>query len=922
VEEAPAPARSVVLRDGSLGVIRELAAGDRDALLTLHESLSPRTLYLRFFSASKLSAGRYVTRLVRPGTGDHGAVVMEVQGRLVGVAAYECVEEDLTPVAAQGLAEIAFVVADDQHGRGIGTLLMEHVAALARRRGLSQFVAETLPDNAAMLDVFKEAGYAVTFRRSLDTVQVSIDLTPGPNVLTAMDQRDRAATCANLMALLRPRSVAIAGASASPRTVGGAVLRNMLLAGFAGDIYPIPAVSGSGSRARTIQGLRAFPRLGAVPGPVDLLVVAAPAKDTVGLVAACRSAHVKAMVVLSPGFSDIGAEGAALEAELLAGARDAGIRIVGPNCLGVTSTAPGVSLAATYAPNLPLPGRVGVLTQSGGLGIALLEHTRRAGIGLSSFVSVGNKADISGNDLLSWWDDDPATDIAVLYLESFGNPRKFARLARHVAAHKPVVAIKAGRTAVGARAARTRTAAAAAPARSVAALFRQAGVINVDHVGELVDVVTLLSTQPLPAGPRIAIIGNTGGPGILAADAAAEFGLAIPALSAATQAGLRAVLPAGAFVANPVDTLSGPTGAQFCQAVSLVLDDAAVDSVLAILTPTPLTPLTDLTQGLCAAAASSNKPVLFTEIGSEAVTGVLAGAGSEAVTGVLAGAGNRDIPTYAFPETAIRAVSRACEYRAFRDRPTGSVPVFADIRATDADAILGDALAIAPNGGWLDPHHVETLLAAYGVACQPSRLVHSARAAGKAAVEIGFPVALKAVGPGLVRKSDFGGVRLALRSEGAVKRAFSAMQKTVGSRMTGAMIQPMAPGGVETLVGVTADPSFGPLVTFGLGGLWADLLGDQAFRLVPLTDVDARELLAAVRMAPLLDGYRGSPACDVAALTDLLLRIGQLADNHPELIELKLNPVVALPQGFAVLDAKVRIGPAEPERDVYSRQLR
>ncbi len=907
-----APARTVVLRDGALAVMREMSADDRDALLVLHESLSSRSLYLRFFSASKLSAGRYVSRLVRPGTGDHGAVVVEVQGRLVGVAAYECIEEDLTPVGAEGVAEIAFLVADDQHGRGIGTLLMEHLAALARLRGINRFVAETLPDNAPMLDVLKQAGYTVTFRRSLDTVQVSIDLTPGPNVLTALDQHERAATCASLMPLLRPRSVAIAGAGSRSGTVGGAVLSNLLQAEFTGAIYPILPIGAAG-KPRTMRGLRTYARLADVPGPVDLLVVAVPADQTLAVVDDCRAAEVKAMVVLSPGFSDVGPEGAELEARMLSAAREAGVRVVGPNCIGVTSKAPGVSLAATYAPHLPLPGRVGVLTQSGGLGIALLEHTRRAGIGMSSFVSVGNKADISGNDLLSWWDDDPATDIAVLYLESFGNPRKFARLARHVAARKPVVAIKAGRTAVGARAARSRTAAAAEPARSVDALFRQAGVINVDHVGELIDVVTLLSTQPLPAGPSIAIVGNSGGPGVLAADAASEFGLALPELSAAVQERLRKVLPKGAAVANPVDTLTSASAHQFRAAVGAVLDDPGVDTLLAIITPTPHTPRAELMAALHAAAETASKPVLVTEVGADATTGALP---SPAVSS------GRGIPAYAFPETAIRAVSRACEYRAFRDRPTGSVPDFPDIQAAEAAELIGRSLSETPEGGWLDPLSVERLLAAYGIHCVPSRLVTSARAAGKAAMELGLPVAVKAVGPDLVHKSDIGGVRLGLRTEGSVRRAYTAVQQSVGRKMWGALIQPMAPAGVETMIGVAADPSFGPLVTFGLGGLWAELIGDQAFRLVPLTDVDADELVTAVRMAPLLDGYRGSPPCDVAALKDLLMRVGQLADDHPELVALTLNPVVALPDGLAVLDAKAQIAPRMPERDVYSRQLR
>ncbi len=554
------PGRAVLMRDGAVGLIREITPADHGELLALHESLSPRTLYLRFFSASKLSATRYAARLVRPGTDDHGGVVLIAQGRIIGVAAYECMDPE-PPGTAGAVAECAFVVADDQHGRGIGTLLLEHLASLARRRGISQFVAETLPENAVMLSVFDEAGYDVTFRRTLDTVQVSIDLKPGLNLLSALDRREREATCASLQSLLRPQSVAVVGASTRRNTVGGAVIHNLVRAGFAGAIYPVNARLARAGRH--IEGLPALARLSDIPEPVDLVVAAVPPQAVLELADECGRVRAKSLVVLTAGFADVGPDGAALQEELREKARAAGVRLVGPNCLGVTSAAPGITLVATFAANLPLAGRVGVLSQSGGLGIALLEHTRRAGIGLSNFVSVGNKADVSGNDLLSWWDDDPVTDVAVLYLESFGNPRKFARLARHVSLRKPVVAIKAGRTAVGARAARSHTAAAATPARSVAALFRQSGVINVDHVGELVDVVTLLSTQPLPNGPRLAIIGNAGGPGVLAADSATEFGLTVAALPAETQARLRAVLPAGSAVGNPVDTIAAANGRQF-----------------------------------------------------------------------------------------------------------------------------------------------------------------------------------------------------------------------------------------------------------------------------------------------------------------------------------------------------------------------
>jgi acyl-CoA synthetase (NDP forming)/GNAT superfamily N-acetyltransferase len=897
------PGRSVLLRDGSIGLIREVSASDRGELLALHEGLSPRTLYLRFFSASKVSAARYVERLVRPDALDHGGLVLLVGGKAIGVAAYEC----LDPPSA-GVAECAFAVADDQHGRGIGTLLLEHLASLARRRGITRFVAETLPENAVMLGVFSEAGYEVTFKRSLDTVEVSIDLKPGLSLLRVLDRRERAATVASLRPLLQPRSIAVVGASARRDSVGGAVIHNVVKAAFDGPIYPInPRVA---AEAGQIEGLTTYARLIDVPGPVDLVVAAVPPQAVLDTADACGVVGAKALVVVSAGFADVGPEGALLQEQLREKVRAAGVRLVGPNCLGVTSNAPGISLAATFAPNLPIAGRVGVLSQSGGLGIALLEHTRQAGIGLSSFVSVGNKADVSGNDLLSWWDDDPATDIAVLYLESFGNPRKFARLARHVALRKPVVAIKAGRTAVGARAAQSHTAAAATPARSVAALFRQSGVINVDHVGELVDVLTLLSTQPLPTGPRLAIIGNAGGPGVLAADSAFEFGLAVAVLPEETQARLRAVLPRGAAVGNPVDTIASANGAQFGAAVSILLADPAVDAVLAVITPTPLTKPGELADALAAAAEGSPKPVLATLVGSDTVTGVM----------------NREsghpIPVYAFPELATRALSRASEYQQFRDRPAGTVPVFEDIKHSEARRIIAEALKESPEGRWLEPNAAEALLAAYGIQAVPSRVVTSRAAAEAAALELGLPVVVKAIAPNLVHKTDVGGVALNLGTADAVGQAFKNMQTTIGGQLTGALVQSMAAPGVETIVGVTSDPSFGPLVMFGLGGVLADLLADQAFRLVPLTDTDADELLAGGRAAPMLAGYRGARPADVGALKDLLLRVAQLADDNPELVELDLNPVVATAQGVAVLDTKIRVASSETRADAYSRQLR
>ncbi len=890
--------RTVLLRDGGVALVRGLTTQDGPALLSLHEDLSPQTLYLRFFSASRLSAKRYVARLIRPESGDHGAVVLEQQGRLVGVAAYERVDEgESTPASETGCAEIAFVVADDQHGRGIGTLLLEELAVMARSRGIHRFMAETLAQNAPMLDVFRDAGYDVTFKATRETVQVAINLTPGAQLLTALDQREGSAARASLEPFMHARSLAIVGASSREHSVGAAVLRNVVQAGFTGPIHPINRRLAEKPGPHLIQGLPAYAELSEAPGPVDLVVVAVPAAALLALVDDCQAAGVKAMVVLSAGFADAGPQGALLQQTLKARAAQSGIRIVGPNCLGITAMGPAGLLAATFAPGIPLPGRVGVLSQSGGLGIALLEHTRQAGIGLSSFVSVGNKADVSGNDLLCWWDDDPMTDIAVLYLESFGNPRKFARFARHLSGRKPVLAIKSGSTPVGARAAKSHTAAAATPARSVAALFRQAGVINVTHVGELIDVITMLSTQPLPAGPRLAIIGNAGGPGILAADAASECQLDVPTLSPATQSQLSKVLPAGAAVSNPVDTIASATGAQFAAAVSVLLADTDIDALLAVITPTPLTEPEDLAAGLAHAAAGAAKPVAVTRVGADRVTGVLTN-----------GSG-KPIPAYAFPETAVRALSRATEYQRFRDRPTGVVPVFTNIRAGEARAVIEAALHDEPAGGWLAPDQVASLLAAYGIPSLEARKVTSPGAAAKAARQLGLPVAVKAIGPDLVHKSDVGGVVLNVGTSEGVRRVYRQLSSAIGARMTSALIQPMAPKGIEVIAGITSDPSFGPLVMFGLGGIWADLLADQAFRLVPLTDVDAADLIGGLRTTPLLTGYRGSPKCDLVALKELLLRLAQLAGDNPELAELDLNPVIANPDGITVLDAKVKLLP-------------
>lgn len=901
LEDGPSPNHTgvidVVLRDGSTARLRSLERSDGPALVELHRSLSPDSAYLRFFTAGRHSGDRYVERLIRPESPDHAGLVLLHRNRLVAVASYE---REIGPGASSDSAEVAFAVADDEHGLGIATVLLEHLASRARTEGITQFVAEVLPRNRRMAAVFRDAGFGVEHHYVDGTMRYHLDLTPAPGLLEAVDRRDRQAEIAGLRRLFRPESVAVVGASDRPHTVGAAVLRNLLKGGFRGRIYPV-------NRHRdVVQGLRACRSVRELPHGVDLLVVAVPAEQVLAVAADCADLGAGAMVVLSAGFADNGPEGRERQQRLVDLASAAGIRLVGPNCLGVVDTA--AALSATFAPRVPTPGPVGVLTQSGGLGIALLEHLVSAGLGVTTFASVGNKADVSGNDLLRWWEQDSDTRVAVLYLESFGNPRRFARLARQLSSTTPVVAIKAGRSGLGARAASSHTAAAATPTRSVEALFRQAGVIAVPHMGDVLDVVTLLATQPLPQGNRLGIIGNAGGPNILAADAVAELDLQLPELTDETQRVLRDCLPGGAAVLNPVDTIAGASGRQFAAGIRAVLADPNVDALLAIVTPTPLTEPDELVAATLRATAGASKPVLLTVVGSSSTTSV-----STRTSG-------SSLPRYAYPEAAVIAFDRMARYAQFRRRPRGRLPRPAP-GAKGARRLVDAVLTQNPEGGWLSPTEAQELLTAYGISVSPAVEVSSSTGAAAAGRDLGFPIAVKAVGPSLVHKTDVGGVALGLPNPTAAARAFGDMKAKLGQAMTAALVQPMAPDGVEVVAGLTSDPTFGPLLMFGIGGVLTDLIDERAFRLLPITDLDAAELVDSGRGARLLTGFRGSEPCDRLALEQLLVRLAQLAGDLPEVAELDLNPIRAYSRGAVVLDAKVRIAPAPRRPDEFARRL-
>jgi acetyl coenzyme A synthetase (ADP forming)-like protein len=878
----------VVLTDGGLVHVRPLRPDDEERMVGLYERLSDESIYLRFFSPVPRPTAAQFERLTNIDYRNHMALAALIGDDIVAVARYDR-EDDRR-------AEVAFTVQDDQHGRGLGTLLLEHLAVIARENGIDTFVADTLPGNHKMLNVFAAAGWDVDRGYADGTVRVRFPIEPTELSLAAIERREHIAEAASMQRILAPRSIAVIGASRERGTVGNALFRNLLEYGFTGPVYPVNPATLS------VAGVRAYPTVLDVPDDVDLAVVVVPAPAVAEVVEQCSQKHVRGVVIVSAGFAETGDAGKAAERELVEIARAHGMRVIGPNCLGVVNTAPDVRMNASFSPAAPRHGNVAFLSQSGGLGIELMARAARLDIGVSTFVSVGNKADVSGNDLLQHWSDDPETGVILLYLESFGNPRKFARLARRVARDKPIVAVKGGRTRAGTRAASSHTAALATPDVAVEALFRQAGVIRVDTLAELLDTAQVLAHQPLPPGRRVAIVGNTGGPLILAADACAGAGLEVPELAPETQARLREVVASDAAVTNPVDLVASASAETFELALRIVLDDDGIDALLVVFVPPLVTSADDVARAIATATErAGDRPVVACFLGREGVPEPL-----------RTTANGRPVPSFAFPESAAHALSRAADLADWRRRPIGTIPTLTNIDIDEGRAVARSRLRgehVTEVGAWLPALDAARLCHAFGVNVVETHAAETADDAVAAAVELGYPVALKAAAPEIVHKTDRGGVALDLADERAVRAAFEAMAQHLGTEMGGAIVQPMVATGVETIVGVTHDPSFGPLVLFGMGGTTAELLGDRTLRILPLTDVDAHDLVRSLRGSPLLFGYRGRPEVDVGALEELLLRVGRLAEDVPEVAEMDLNPVVVTADGAVAVDVKVRVAP-------------
>ena len=874
----------IIAADGGTVHLRPICPEDADGINGLMERSSDQTRYYRFFGPMKRLSDRDLHRFTHVDHVDRVAFVVLLGDQVVAVGRF-----DRYPGTDD--AEIAFLVEDAHQGRGLGSVLLEHLAAAARERGIKRFVAEVLAQNSRMVRVFQDAGYESERSYEDGVVHLTFPIEQTEDALAVAYEREQRSESRSIARLLTPSSVAVVGASNDDGKLGNALLRHLLEYGFAGPVFPV------NPGARHVRGVPAYVDIESIPADVDLAVLAVPADEVAGVVEACRRKRVRGLVVVSGGFGETGPEGRAAERELVAAARASGMRVVGPNCLGIVNTDPEVSLNASLAPLVPGRGRVGFFAQSGALGVALLERARSRNLGLSTFVSAGNRADVSGNDLLQYWATDPGTEVVLLHLESFGNPRKFARLARSVGRTKPVVAVKSGRhVQVTPGLAGTSV---AVPEESVAALFASAGVIRVDTVAQLFDVGSLLAHQPLPAGDRVAIVGNSTAMGVLVADAVLEEGLLLTHRS-------------------PVDIGAGGRPEDFAAALQRAVDDDTVDAVIAVFLPPLMAGSQEFGPALRDVAVGSTKPILASFLSTEGLPSELA---------VLDESGmpaRGSVPSYATPERAVIALAKVAEYARWRRRPVGDVPELPDLQEATGRQLVRDVLAEAPGGRDLTGDELIALLAAYGVPLLGTRTVTDAESAVAAAEQIGYPIVLKSTAPWLRHRADLGGVRLDLGDADAVRTAFAAIPS--GDPV---IAQEMAAPGVATVVEIVDDPSFGALVSFGVGGVATDLLGDRAYRTLPLTDLDAAELVRAPRAFPLLDGYRGSEPVDLAALEDLLLRVARLAENLPEVLRLRLEPVIVGPanpwhggRSLVVAGGTGRVGPPTARVEPGPRRMR
>jgi len=888
----------VVLRDGSTVRIRPARPDDLARVQDYLLGLSPETRRLRFWTVG-VNIGELAEKIVDVDYRDHLTLLVlrgGDEGTMIGGAQYSRIDG--------GRAEIGMSVADEWQGKGIGSILLGQLAQAAAERGVAILEAQVLPENHGMIGVFRESGFPLSIRALPGSIEIEFPASLTEEAVAQFERRETAASVNAVRTFLSPRSVAVVGASRDRSSLGGHLFHNLLTEEFRGPVYPV------NPKAGVVHAVPAYPSIEKVPGHVDVAFIVIPAAFVEQVARECGEKGVRGLVVISSGFAEVGGDGPARQRELVEVCRAYGMRIVGPNCMGIVNTDPQVRLNGTFASIFPPPGRVGFLSQSGALGLAVMQHAAELGLGLSSFVSVGNKADISGNDLVAYWGEDERTDVILLYLESFGNPRRFARLAREVGKRKPIVAVKSGRSAAGARAAASHTGALlAASDVTVDALFRQAGVIRTDTLEQMFDVAELMANQPAPKGDRVAIITNAGGLGILCADTCDANGLTVPHLSEATKARLREFLPAEASVENPIDMIASASDADYEGAIRTVADDPDVDALIVIYIPPQVEKAPEIVRAIARAVRNveGRIPVATTLMGGTAVESELRADGTK-------------IPSFSFPEQAAIAVARAAAYGRWRIKPEGIVPRFDDVHRDEAYSVIAGALG--RGGGWLTAEELQELLGCYGLPVARSARAVTPEEAAAVASSLGGPVALKALGPDVVHKTDVGAVRLGLAGPDDVISAAKQIARRIdeaGLTLEGFLVQEMVPGGVEMLVGVAQDPLFGPVVACSAGGTAAELLRDVSVRIAPITDLDASEMVRSLKTFPLLDGYRGAPKADIGALEEVILRVSTMVDAHPSIAAMDCNPVMVLPEGAVIVDARVQVQESAPPKPLAAR---
>jgi acyl-CoA synthetase (NDP forming)/GNAT superfamily N-acetyltransferase len=882
-------AADVLLVDGTVASIRPLLPEDRSAVEALHTGLSDESFRRRFFSTGRAVGHQYVEHLFADDT-TTTALLAFVSGHVVALATAE-------PVDAT-TADVAFLVADNLRGHGVGILLLEHLAAASRSRGVTRFVAEVLSENAPMTRVFRAAGFEVTSRASAGVIDIEMSTAASEHAVAAADARESTSEARSLEALCSPRRVAVVGASRRGTGIGSAVLASISDGNFAGEVMIVHP------RATRVAGYPAYRRLVDAPGHIDVVVVAVPARAVHSVVEDAAAAGASTVVVLSSGFAELGDEGAAMQRALVHLARRHSVRLIGPNCLGVQVNDPLVRLNATFTRLVPRPGGLAVASQSGGVGVALLEVASRTGLGLRTFVSLGNKADVSGNDLLAAWYDDPEVTAAGLYLESFGNAPKFARVARRFSERKPLLVVLGGRSIGGRRGGTSHTAAAATSAVAADALFGHSGVIRCRDADELAETALFLAEQPLPAGPRTAIVTNAGGMGILAADAADAAGLLVPPLSDDLQARLRAIDPGIAGTTNPVDIGANASSETLRTYVTALFDSGEVDALLVVLVETRVADTGPLSVAVGEARAEHPEiPVVLVTIGADDAEG------NGAPTGLTV------MPTVS---AAVGTLARTVRYAAWLAVPRTEPMPGDPERARQARRRARDLLANETTG-WLTPAQSMSLLSLYDLA-PTGRTAHGPEEASVVAATLGFPVAVKIADPDIAHKTERGLVRTGLLDAAAVGHAVAAFEVELGSSAT-VLVQPMA-AGVEMALGLVQDPTLGPLVMIAAGGTAIDVWDDRVFLLPP---VDAGSITRAVRSLrswPLLDGHRGTPRVDVVALERQILALGQLGTDVPEIAEVDLNPVLVGVDGTHLVDVKVRLAVGASLDSGIPRRLR